>query len=185
MLRLMEGKYAGYVNVSVTERIHAVRFETFNKCDVDPCSWTATHPSSTQKEDTCCASCCCYSELLSLLSLPPERRRRRRLEGRDNCRMNNNMSAVDQEEAEPMMCCASCGKAEVDNVKLKMCTACKLVKYCSVDCQKNHRPQHKKACKKRAAEIKDDRLFTQPDGNQFGECPICCLPLPLIILNRR
>jgi tetratricopeptide (TPR) repeat protein len=75
--------------------------------------------------------------------------------------------------------CANCGKAAVDDVKLKICTACKLVKYCSVDCQKNHRPQHKKACKKRAAEMRDDKLFTQPDESNLGECPICCLPLPL------
>ncbi len=77
-----------------------------------------------------------------------------------------------------MMCWGSCGKAEVDDVKLKGC-ACKLVKYCSVECQKNHRPQHKKTCRKRLAEIRDDKLFTQPDGNHHGECPICCLPLPL------
>ncbi len=77
-----------------------------------------------------------------------------------------------------MSCCASCGKAEVDDVKLKKC-ACNLVKYCSVGCQKNHRPKHKKACKKRVAEIRDDRLFTQPDESHLGECPLCCLPLPL------
>jgi hypothetical protein len=89
------------------------------------------------------------------------------------------MSTVDEEEqADTVMCCANCGKAEVDNVKLKMCTACKLVKYCSVDCQKNHRRQHKRACRKRAAELRDDRLFTQPDESHLGECPICCLPLP-------
>ena len=93
------------------------------------------------------------------------------------------MSAVDGEEkeADTMMCCASCGKAEVDEVKLKKCTACKLVKYCSVECQKNHRPQHKRACKKRAAEIRDDNLFKQPDESNLGECPICCLPLPFDI----
>ena len=77
-----------------------------------------------------------------------------------------------------MSCCASCCKAALDDVKLKKC-ACNLVKYCSVDCQKNHRPQHKKACKKRMAEIREDKLFTQPDENYLGECPICCLPLPL------
>jgi hypothetical protein len=93
------------------------------------------------------------------------------------------MSAVDGEEKEAadtmMSCCASCGKAEVDNIKLKICTACKLVKYCSVECQKNHRPKHKKACKKRMAEIRDDNLFRQPEESHLGECPICCLPLPI------
>src|SRR6056300_764178 len=74
--------------------------------------------------------------------------------------------------------CASCGVAGVDNVKLKKC-ACNLVKYCSVDCQKNHRPQHKKACKKRLVELRDDKLFKLPDESHLGECPICCLPLPL------
>jgi hypothetical protein len=74
--------------------------------------------------------------------------------------------------------CACCGKAAVDEIKLKKC-ACNLVKYCCVVCQKNHRPQHKKACKKRMAEIRDDRLFTQPEESHLGECPICCLPNPL------
>ena len=75
--------------------------------------------------------------------------------------------------------CTSCGITGGDDVKLKLCTACKLVKYCSVDCQKNHRPQHKKACKKRAAELRDDKLFTQPDESYLGECPLCCLPFSL------
>src|SRR6056300_180744 len=74
--------------------------------------------------------------------------------------------------------CASCGKAAVDDVKLKKC-ACNLVKYCSVECQKNNRPQHKRACKKRLAEMRDDRLFTQPDESHLGECPLCCLALPI------
>jgi tetratricopeptide (TPR) repeat protein len=76
--------------------------------------------------------------------------------------------------------CASCGKAAVDDVKLKKC-ACKLIQYCSVECQRNHRPHHKKLCKKRLAKLRDDDLFTQPDGSHHGECPICCLPLPLDI----
>ncbi len=81
------------------------------------------------------------------------------------------------EEADEV--CASCGIARRDDsTKLKKC-ACNLVKYCNLDCQKNHRSQHKKACKKRLAQIRDDQLFTQPDGSHLGECPICCLPLPL------
>ena len=74
--------------------------------------------------------------------------------------------------------CASCGTTAVDDVKLKKC-ACNLVKYCSVACQKNHRPQHKKLCRKRVAELRDNDLFTQPDESHLGDCPICCLPLPL------
>src|SRR6056300_805466 len=86
---------------------------------------------------------------------------------------------MSSEEEQTDEVCASCGKAEVDDIKLKKCTACKLVKYCSVDCQKNHRKQHKKACRARAAELRDDRLFTQPDISCYGECPICLLPLSL------
>jgi tetratricopeptide (TPR) repeat protein len=89
------------------------------------------------------------------------------------------MSAMSSTQASDDEVCASCGKEEVDNIKLRKCTACKLVKYCSVECQKNHRPQHKRACKKRAAEIRDDLLFTQNEISYLGECPICCLPLPL------
>ena len=44
--------------------------------------------------------------------------------------------------------CDACGIAAADDVKLKDCSACHFVKYCSVTCQKDHRPQHKRACKK-------------------------------------
>ena len=53
--------------------------------------------------------------------------------------------------------CASCGKEGGDS--LKACTACKMVKYCNRECQVAHRPLHKKACKKRAAELYDEALF--------------------------
>ena len=75
--------------------------------------------------------------------------------------------------------CASCGISEIDEIKLKTCTACKLVRYCSVECQKKHRPQHKRACKKRMAELRDEILFKQPESSDRGDCPICCLPIPL------
>ncbi len=74
--------------------------------------------------------------------------------------------------------CTSCGVAAVDDIKLKNC-ACNLVKYCTVDCQKNHRSTHKKLCKKRLAEMHDVDLFTQPDSSHMGECPLCCLPLSI------
>ena len=79
------------------------------------------------------------------------------------------------------MMCASCGTAAGadDDVKLKKCTACHLVRYCSVKCQKDHWPKHKKACKKRAAELRDELLFKQPESTHEEDCPICCHPLPL------
>ena len=73
--------------------------------------------------------------------------------------------------------CANCGKDEESSGDLKACTACKMVKYCNRDCQIAHRPQHKKACKKRAAELHEELLFREPPLRE--ECPICMLPLPL------
>ena len=76
--------------------------------------------------------------------------------------------------------CANCGKQGSDTVKLKDCTACRLVKYCGVDCQKAHRKQHKKACRQRAAELKDERLYSQGLERPEGDfCSICTLPIPL------
>jgi len=59
------------------------------------------------------------------------------------------------------------------------CADCDLIRYCSVKCQKEHRPQHEEGCNKRAAELRDELLFKQPDSSHLGDCPICCLPLPL------
>ena len=84
---------------------------------------------------------------------------------------------MSEKDESDMMCCAACGTAEEDDIKLRKCTACKSVRYCSVKCQKEHRPQHKRVCKKRAAELRDELLFKQPDSSHWGDCPICCLPL--------
>ena len=82
-------------------------------------------------------------------------------------------------ESDTMQRCASCGTAGSDGIKLKRCNGCYLVRYCSVKCQKEHRPKHKKECKKRAAELRDELLFKQPESSYLGDCPICCLPLPI------
>ena len=89
------------------------------------------------------------------------------------------MSAAVEKSEDTMQRCASCGVAEGDEIKLKKCTACYLVQYCGVKCQKDHRPKHKKECKKRAAELKDELLFKQPESSHLGDCPICCLPVPI------
>jgi len=72
--------------------------------------------------------------------------------------------------------CANCGKGEEAGIDLKSCAACKLVKYCSRDCQLAHRSQHKKACKRRAKELHDEKLFKQPPP--LEDCPICFLRMP-------
>ena len=78
-----------------------------------------------------------------------------------------------------MKFCASCGVKEDDDIKLKTCNACYLVRYCGSKCQRDHWPQHKRECKRRAAELRDEILFTQPESSHMGDCPICCLPLSL------
>jgi tetratricopeptide (TPR) repeat protein len=75
--------------------------------------------------------------------------------------------------------CANCGIAQVDEIKLKDCDGCDLVKYCGDNCREEHREQHEDECKKRARKLHDDDLFTLPDGTHLGECPICFLPMPL------
>ena len=73
--------------------------------------------------------------------------------------------------------CANCGKGEENGKNLKACTACKLVKYCNRECQIAHRPQHKKECRRRAAELHDEELFKQPPP-LYEDCPICFLKMP-------
>ena len=68
---------------------------------------------------------------------------------------NNAAAASDMETS----CCASCGVAESDDVKLKKCNGCYLVRYCGIKCQRDHWRQHKKECKKRAAELHEELLF--------------------------
>ncbi len=94
------------------------------------------------------------------------------------------MSANDDntiEAATADMCCASCGVAEVDEIKLKKCDGCDLVRYCSDSCQQDHRPEHEAKCKERAAELRDELLFRQPESSYLGDCPICCLPFSIDI----
>eukprot|EP00979_Chaetoceros_neogracilis_P004017 scaffold695_cov279-Chaetoceros_neogracile.AAC.43 len=77
--------------------------------------------------------------------------------------------------------CAACGDSDDGGGNLKACTACNLVKYCNRSCQVAHRPAHKKACKKRVAELLDEKLFKQPPPNE--DCPICYLRLPIVLVQ--
>jgi len=75
-------------------------------------------------------------------------------------------------------CCAECGKEEGDGgVSLKACKSCMQVRYCNAACQHKHWLAHKKACKQRAAELRDEALFKDPPPKE--DCPICFLPVPI------
>ena len=90
--------------------------------------------------------------------------------------------------------CANCGK---EGSNLNICNKCKAATYCNAACKKKHRSKHKVACekrvaelreeelehKRRAAELHDEKLFTQPPQNQ--DCPICMLPLPSLRTGRK
>ena len=84
------------------------------------------------------------------------------------------LEAADEEEV-----CACCGIAVVDDITLKFCDNCDIVKYCGDECQENHREQHEEECKRRKTELHGKHLFDQPDISHLEECPICCLPLPI------
>ena len=68
---------------------------------------------------------------------------------------------------------------EIDDVKLMECDDCHLVRYCGDECQRENWPQHEDDCKQRAAELRDEILFKQPEESHLGDCPICMTPLPL------
>ena len=89
----------------------------------------------------------------------------------------NNMAVLDNNDTVITMC-VNCGKEEDKDNSLKFCSACKMVKYCSIACQKEHRPLHKRECKQRAAELYDENLFQQPPPSE--ECPICFITMPSI-----
>ena len=89
------------------------------------------------------------------------------------------MTSVNLEAGAADMCCASCGKSEVNDIKLITCDGCDIVKYCSNKCQQEHRPQHDATCKERAAKLRDEILFQQPESSHLGDCPICFLPLSI------
>jgi tetratricopeptide (TPR) repeat protein len=77
-------------------------------------------------------------------------------------------------------CCAECGKEEEGGGVLKACKACMSVKYCNAECQLNHWATHKKQCKLRAAELRDEALFNkEPPPKE--DCPICFLPMSVNI----
>ncbi len=69
-----------------------------------------------------------------------------------------NMSHEEAVDTTTTACCAACGTAEVDDVVLEECDACKLVRYCSNKCREEHREQHDRACKEEVVKAKLAKL---------------------------
>ena len=84
---------------------------------------------------------------------------------------------TEEENEADISYCASCGIAEIDDIKLMPCDDCDLVRYCSDECKNNHQSEHEEDCKQRAAELRDELLFEQPESTHMGDCPICTIPL--------
>ena len=80
---------------------------------------------------------------------------------------------------EKLLHCACCGRTEIDDIKLKDCKSCDLVRYCSDACEANNKSEHEEDCMKRTTELRDELLFKQPESTHLGDCPICTIPLPL------
>ena len=80
-------------------------------------------------------------------------------------------------------CCADCGKKEGGggDISLKVCKACMGVRYCNAVCQRKHWATHKKQCKLRAAELRDEALFKDPPPKE--DCPICFSPMPVSLIS--
>ena len=79
-------------------------------------------------------------------------------------------------------CCAECGKEAGDGgAGLKACKSCMQAKYCNAICQKKHWATHKADCKIQAAKIRDEALFKDPPPKE--DCPICFLPMPILLVN--
>jgi len=112
-----------------------------------------------------------------------------------------------------LKCCGNrdCGKKAEPFTTLKMCTACRSMWYCNVDCQKTHRKYHKHQCKqdainisikiksnaeasakKRRASNKTDGSVHNDDDNEDelfqpippqDDCPLCAHPLSIDFSN--
>ena len=62
---------------------------------------------------------------------------------------------VPPQPKEPIKCFAcALPSCMTPHAKLKKCSGCQVVSYCSVDCQRTHWPDHKTFCKKTATQMK-------------------------------
>lgn len=105
------------------------------------------------------------------------------------------MSSYRDNEEEPK--CNGCHKSELTLGRpLRKCSACKLVKYCSKDCQRMHWLEHKSVCKMEQKEIKRFCMRRAETSKElsfeefvkklygvllYGDCHSICTQLPYFL----
>jgi hypothetical protein len=65
--------------------------------------------------------------------------------------------------------CASCHAVETKEIRFKACAKCKTVKYCSKECQVTHWREHKRDCKRNAAERVKSGVAAPFGGEEVAE----------------
>ena len=78
------------------------------------------------------------------------------------------------------MLCAFCDKVITDDEEVITCGCCEAAIYCRRKCQKSHWSTHQRDCELRSVVLQDDLLFQQPAKTHLGDCPLCCLPIPVL-----
>lgn len=67
-----------------------------------------------------------------------------------------------------MHVCAACRKASSPDEKFMRCSSCRVVRYCSPQCQREHWPTHKRTCPEQAKIYKQDRFVTKLNDLFYG-----------------
>ena len=66
--------------------------------------------------------------------------------------------------------CAMCGVPKAIVGKLKRCSGCYMTSYCSTDCQRLHRQNHKQECLQKAARLGPDILLPMSTVTEHSGC---------------
>jgi hypothetical protein len=64
--------------------------------------------------------------------------------------------------------CVSCRKESSPDEKFLRCSACRIVRYCSLNCQRAHWPSHKHVCPEQARIHEQDRFVTKLNDLFYG-----------------
>ncbi|KAJ7653941.1 hypothetical protein DFH06DRAFT_1330035 [Mycena polygramma] len=82
------------------------------------------------------------------------------------------ISIKEEQEANQRLACFSCRATTADGITLRMCSACKLVSYCSSECQTRDWREHKRLCRTRPTRFDPALVTPKPEAPpQFIGCP--------------